>query len=92
MAAARPAAVAPQQVAVDGGQRQALGGVSMPLGVVAHLLVGPPAGPPHPGRQPIHAHRRTGCGHFRKELAQVLQGDDEPAIGLAAPRRSMLAQ
>jgi hypothetical protein len=73
MAAARPAAVVPQQVAVDGGQRQALGGVGVPLGVVEHLLVGPPTGPLHPGRQPIHARRLAGCGHLRKQLVQVLQ-------------------
>src|SRR5829696_8539842 len=41
VAAARPATVAPQQVAPDGRQRQALGGVGVAFGVVQHLLVGP---------------------------------------------------
>jgi hypothetical protein len=44
VAAARPATVAPQQVAVDGRDGKALGGVGVPLGVVQHLLVGPSAG------------------------------------------------
>jgi hypothetical protein len=44
MAAARSATVHPQQVAVDGRHRKALGGVGVALGVVQHLLVGPPRG------------------------------------------------
>jgi hypothetical protein len=44
------------------------------------------------GRQPIHAHRLAGGGHLHKQLAQVLQGDDERAIGLAELQRSKLAQ
>ena len=47
---------------MDGRHRNALGGVGVPLGVVQHLLVGPPAGSLHPGRQPVHAHRLAGCG------------------------------
>jgi hypothetical protein len=33
----QPAAVAPQQVAVDGGRRQALGGMGVPFGLVERL-------------------------------------------------------
>src|SRR4029453_16012297 len=66
MAAARPATIAPQQVAMDGGYRQALGGVGVALGVVQHLLVAPPAGSLHPGSQPIHAHRLADLSHLHQ--------------------------
>jgi hypothetical protein len=39
-------------VRVESRQRQALGGVSVALSVTQYLLVGPPGGPLHPGRQP----------------------------------------
>jgi hypothetical protein len=41
VAAPGPATVAPQQVAVDGGHRRALGGGGVTLGVVEHFLAGP---------------------------------------------------
>jgi hypothetical protein len=83
VAAARPAAIQPQQVAVDGGQRQALGGVSMPLGVIEHLLVAPPAGALHPGPEPVQQHRLPGGGHLPKQLDKLVQGRHEAAVGLA---------
>jgi hypothetical protein len=92
VATARPATVQPQQVAVDGRYGQALGGVAMPLGVVQHLLVGPPAGALHPGGQPVHAHRLAGCGHLPKPAAQVVQAGDEAAVGLAVPHGSQRAE
>jgi hypothetical protein len=59
--------------------------VGVPLGVVQDLLVGPPAGALHPGGQPIHHDRLAGCGYLGKPLAQVGQGGDEGAVGLAVP-------
>jgi hypothetical protein len=73
MAAARPAAVHPQQVAVDARDGQALGGVGVPLGVVRHLLVGPPSGSLHPDDQPVRAHRLAGASHLRKPPTQVVE-------------------
>jgi hypothetical protein len=60
-----------------------LGGVGVALGVVQHLLVGPPAGALHPGGQPVHADRLAGGGHLRKPLAKVVQAGDEAPVGLA---------
>jgi hypothetical protein len=72
----------PQQIAVDGRQRHALGGVGVPLGVRQDLLVGPPAWALHPGRQPIHAHRLADLSHLRQPFAQVLEGGlDVPVAG-----------
>src|SRR5512132_2887420 len=68
VAAARPAAIDPQQVAPDRDDRQALGCVGVSLGVVQHLLVGPPAGSLHPGGQPVHHDRLTGTRHLRQDL------------------------
>ena len=56
-----------------------------PLGVIQDLLVGPPAGALHPGRQPIHAHRLADLGHLRQPFAQVLEGGHERPVGLAQP-------
>src|SRR6266536_274606 len=92
VAAARPAAVQPQQVAVDGRQRQALGGVGVALEVVQDLLVGPPSGSLHPGRQPVHHDRLAGCGHLPKPVAQVLEGGDEDPVGLAVPQAGQRAE
>src|SRR6266511_2548168 len=92
VAAARPAAVQPQQVAVDGRQRQALGGVGVALEVVQDLLVGPPSGSLHPGRQPVHHDRLAGCGHLPKPVAQVLEGGDEGPVGLAVPQAGQRAE
>src|SRR5512132_1210165 len=92
VAAARPAAVHPQQVAPDRGHRQALGGVGVALGVVQHLLVAPPAGALHPGGQPVHAHRLAGGSHFCQQLAQVIKGGDEGAVGLTEPQRTQGAE
>jgi hypothetical protein len=75
---------------VDGRQRQALSGV--PLGVVQHLLVGPASGSLHPGRQPVKAHRLAGADHLGKPAAQVVQGADEAAVGLAVPQRRQRAE
>ncbi len=69
-----------------------LGGVGAPLGVIQDLLVGPPAGALHPGRQPIHAHRLPNLGHLRQPFAQVLEGGHERPVGLAQPQRGQLAQ
>jgi hypothetical protein len=44
VAGAGPAPVDPQQIAPDGGQRQPLGGVGVPLGVVQHLWLPQPLG------------------------------------------------
>jgi hypothetical protein len=68
---------------VDGRQRKTLGGVGVPLGVIQHLLVGPPSGALHPGGQPFHADRLADLGHLPKPLAQVGQAGDEGAVGLA---------
>jgi hypothetical protein len=92
MAAHGPATVTPQQIAVDGRQRHALGGVGAPLGVIQDLLVGPPAGALHPGRQPIHAHRLADLGHLRQPFAQVWEGGHERPVGPAQPQRGQLAQ
>jgi hypothetical protein len=86
VAAARPATVAPQQVAVDGREAKALGGVGVPLGVVQHLLVGPSAGALHPGGQPVDHNRLAGASHLRKPVAQVIQAGDEGPVGLAVPQ------
>jgi hypothetical protein len=83
VAAARPATIDPQQVAVDGRQRQALGGVAVALGVVQHLLVGPPAGSLYPGGQPVQTDRLAGLGHLRKPAAKLVQAGDEGPVGLA---------
>src|SRR6266508_4468096 len=82
VAAARPAAVHPQQVAVDGRHGQALGGVGVALGVVQDLLVAPAAGSLHPGAKPVHQHCLTGGGHLRKPLAQLIEAGDEAAVRL----------
>ena len=87
VAAARPAAIAPQQITMDGGHRQALGGVQLPLGVVKDLLVAPGSGPLHPGREPVDAHRLAGRGHLLQAVVQVGQGRDEGPVGLAEPER-----
>jgi hypothetical protein len=92
VAAPRPAAVTPQQVTVDGGHGQALGGVGVALGVVQHLLVAPGAGSLYPGRQPVDHDRLAGAGHLPKALAQLGEGGDEGAVGLAEPQRGQLAQ
>src|SRR5215216_5981551 len=57
----------------------------MPLGVVQHLLVGPPSGSLHPGGQPVQAHRLAGTAHLRKPLAQVVEAGDEGSVGLTEP-------
>jgi len=62
------------------------------FGVVQHLLVGPPTGPLHPGRQPIHQDCLAGCGHLRKPLAQVVDSGDERAVGLAEPEVGQRAE
>src|SRR6266700_5938600 len=92
VAAARPATVAPQQVAPDGRDGKALGGVGVPLGVVQDLLVGPPTWSLHPGGQPVQADRLAGAGHLPKPLAQVVQAGDEAAVGLAVPQRGQFGQ
>jgi hypothetical protein len=85
-------AVAPQQVAMDGGDGKALGGVGVPLGVVQHLLVGPALGRCTRGGQPVHADRLAGCGHLRKPLAKVVQAGDEGPVGLAEAEGGQQAQ
>jgi hypothetical protein len=92
VAAARPAAITPQQVAPDGRHRKTLRGVGVALGVVQDLLIGPGPGPLHPGRQPVHAHRLAGLGHLRKAIAEVGEGSDEGAVGLAVPEGGQGAQ
>jgi hypothetical protein len=64
----------------------------VPLGVVQHLLVAPAGGALHPGGQPVHTHRLAGGGHLRKQRAQVVQGGDEAAVGLAEAQRAKLAK
>jgi hypothetical protein len=64
----------------------------MPLGVVQHLLVAPAGGALHPGGQPVDHHHLTGLGHLRKQRAQVVQGGDEGAVGLAEAQRAKLAK
>jgi hypothetical protein len=92
VAASRPVTVAPQQVAVDGRDGKALGGVGMALGVVQDLLVGPPSGALHRGGQPVQAHHLTGLGHFPKPLAQLVQAGDEGPVGLAEAQRAQRAK
>jgi hypothetical protein len=92
VAATGPAAVTPQQIAVDRGHHHALGGVGVALGVIQHLLVGPGPGPLHPGGKPVDAHRLTGGGHLHQPIAQISQAGDERAIGLAHPERGQFAQ
>jgi hypothetical protein len=72
---------------VDARQRQALGGVGVPLGVEQHLLVGPPSGSLHPGGQPVHRHRLAGACHLHQPLAQVVEAGDEGSVRLAVPER-----
>jgi hypothetical protein len=70
---------------VDGRQRQALGGVGVPLGVVQHLLVGPASGSLHPGRQPVKAPPRR-CGPSRKASSRrVLGVRADGAAGIDLP-------
>jgi hypothetical protein len=92
VAATGPAAVTPQQIAVDPGHHHALGGVGVALGVIQHLLVGPGPGPLHPGGKPVDAHRLTGGGHLHQPIAPISQAGDERAIGLAHPERGQFAQ
>src|SRR5512132_4204178 len=66
--------------------------MGVPLGVVEDLLVGPSAGSLHPGRQPVQADRLAVLGHLRQPLAQVGEGSDERAVGLAEPQRAERAQ
>jgi hypothetical protein len=49
------------------------------------LLVGPPSGPLHPGRQPVHAHDLADLGHLRKALAKLVEAADEGPTRLAQP-------
>jgi hypothetical protein len=86
VAAARPAAVASQQVAVDGRDGKALCGVSVPLGVVQDLLVSPPSGSLDPGGQPIHHDGLASCGHLPKPVTQVVEAGDKGPVGLAVPK------
>jgi hypothetical protein len=64
----------------------------MPLGVVQHLLVGPPSGSLHPGGQPVQAHRLAGTAHLRKPLAQFVEAGDEDSVGLTEPERAKRAK
>jgi len=57
-----------------------------------HLLVGPPPGPLHPGRQPVHQDCLAATGHLRKPLAQVVEAGDEGAVGLAEAEVAQRAQ
>jgi hypothetical protein len=66
--------------------------MSVALGVVEHLLVGPATGTLHPGRQPVQAHRLAGVGHLRKVVAQVGEGGDKGPVGLAVAERGQWAQ
>ena len=92
VAATRPAPVHPQQVTPDGGHRQALGGVGVPLGVARAPsgwpgTVGAARGwPARPPRQP----RRSGPSP--QQFAQVVQGGDAGAVGLAEPERAKRAE
>jgi hypothetical protein len=92
VAASRPAAVQPQQVTPGRAHRQALGGVGVPLGVVGDLLVAPLAGSLHSGGQPVDHDRLAGCSHLHQQFAQVVEGGDEGAVGLAEPHGGKLAQ
>jgi hypothetical protein len=92
VAAARPATIDPQQVAVDGRDGKALGGVGVALGVIQHLLVGPPTGSLHPRAQPVQAHRLADLGHLPKPVAQLVQGGDEGTVGLAIPQGGQRAK
>ena len=87
MAAAGPATVAPQQVAVDGEHGQALGGVGMAFGVIPDLLVGPPARSLHPCRQPVDHNPLAGLGQLHQQSAKVRKGSDERPVRLAVPAR-----
>lgn len=52
----------------------------------------PGAGALHPGRQPVQANRLAGCGHLGKPPAQVVEGGDEGAVGLAGPQCAKLTK
>jgi len=56
------------------------------------LLVGPPPGPLHSGRQPVHQDRLAGAGHLRKPLAKLVEAGDEGAVGLAEAELAKRAQ
>jgi hypothetical protein len=64
----------------------------MALGVVHDLLVGPPAGSLHPGRQPINHDRLAGSCHLHQQPAQVVEGGDEGAVGLAEAEGAQRAE
>jgi hypothetical protein len=66
--------------------------MAVALGVVQHLLVGPPSGSLHPGRQPVHADRLAGGGHLPKPVSQLVEGGDEGPVGLAVPHTSQRAK
>src|SRR5919198_1775168 len=98
VAAARPAAVAPQQVAVDARQRQALGGVGVALGVVQHLLVGPPRGRctrvPSPSRHTASPERAISPSQRRswsRLVTKVPSGWQKPRAPSGPSSRSRLS-
>ena len=68
------------------------GRCGVPLGVIQDLLVGPPGWPLHPDAQPVHPHRLAGFGHLLKQRAQVLEGGDKRAVGLAEPQAGQRAE
>src|SRR6266542_3764002 len=57
-----------------------------------HLLVGPGPGALHAGGEPVHADCLAGAGHLPKQFAQVVQGGDAGAVGLAEPERAKRAE
>jgi hypothetical protein len=66
--------------------------VNIACSVVQDLLVGPPAGPLQPSRQPVHHDRLAGACHLQQQRAQVGQGGDEGAVGLAEAEGGQGAQ
>jgi hypothetical protein len=77
---------------VDGRHRKALGGVGVALGVVQHLLVGPPPWPLHAGPKPVHQRRLAGASHLRQPAAKLVQAGDEAPVGLAEAHGGQLTK
>jgi hypothetical protein len=98
VAAARPAAVAVQQVAMDGGDRDALGGVGVALGVIEDLLVAQDRGrgtrvasPSTTTASPAAAISASGVASVARSVTKVPSGWQMPRPARVPSSRSRLS-
>src|SRR5829696_1642603 len=98
VAAARPAPVHPQQVAVDGRQRQALGGVGVPLGVYSTFWLAQPRGrctraasPSRHTASPVRAISESQQRRSSRVVMKLPSGWQYPSAASGPRSRSMLS-